>query len=76
MQLAVVPECFIGEDLVFGPLVRILPKRPAGELSTQVLFPVQQKLPRRVRTFTDCGAVCSNRAESGEIGLGLHAFGG
>ena len=53
LGVAVLPEWLIGEDLVLGRLVRVLPKWHADELPAQIVFPVQRHLPRRVRTFID-----------------------
>jgi DNA-binding transcriptional LysR family regulator len=53
LGVAVLPEWLIEEDLVSGRLVRVLPKWHANELPAHIVFPVQRRLPRRVRTFID-----------------------
>jgi DNA-binding transcriptional LysR family regulator len=53
LGVAVLPEWLIGEDLVLGRLVRVLPKWHADDLPAHIVFPVQRHLPRRVRTFID-----------------------
>ena len=51
--IAVLPLWLIEEDLLSGRLIRILPKWWARELPTQIVFPVDRRLPQRVRTFID-----------------------
>jgi DNA-binding transcriptional LysR family regulator len=51
--IAVLPLWLIEEDLLSGRLIRILPKWWAQELSTHIVYPVQRRLPQRVRTFID-----------------------
>ena len=53
LGIAVLPEWLIQEDLISGRLVRVLPKWQARELAAQVVFPVQRRLPLRVRAFVD-----------------------
>jgi DNA-binding transcriptional LysR family regulator len=56
LGIAVLPEWLIEEDLVSGRLVRILPKWQAKSLPAQIIYPVQRRLPLRVRTFIDFAA--------------------
>jgi DNA-binding transcriptional LysR family regulator len=53
LGVAAFPEWLIEEDLVSGRLVRVLPKWHANDLPAHIVFPVQRRLPRRVRTFID-----------------------
>ena len=53
LGIAVLPEWLIQEDLLSGRLVRVLPRWQARELAAQVVFPVQRRLPLRVRAFVD-----------------------
>jgi len=53
LGVAVLPEWLIQEDLLSGRLVRVLPRWQARELAAQVVFPVQRRLPMRVRAFVD-----------------------
>ncbi|WP_240324380.1 LysR family transcriptional regulator [Trinickia diaoshuihuensis] len=53
LGVAVLPEWLVEEDLVSGRLVRLLPKWHAKPLPAQVVYPVQRRLPLRVRAFID-----------------------
>ncbi|CAM2167826.1 LysR family transcriptional regulator [Paraburkholderia sacchari] len=53
LGIAVLPEWLVEEDLVSGRLVRLLPKWHAVSLPAQIIFPVDRRLPFRVRTFID-----------------------
>jgi len=53
LGVAVLPQWLIDEDLVSGRLVRVLPKWHAKPLPAQIVYPVQRRLPLRVRTFID-----------------------
>src|ERR1700677_4901894 len=56
LGIAVLPEWLIEEDIVSGRLVRVLPKWPARELPAHIVYPVQRRLPLRVRAFVDFAA--------------------
>ena len=56
LGVAVLPEWLIEEDIVSGRLVRVLPKWQARELPAHLVYPVQRRLPLRVRTFIDFAA--------------------
>jgi DNA-binding transcriptional LysR family regulator len=51
--IAVLPFWLIEEDLLSGRLIRILPKWRARELPAHIVYPVQRRLPQRVRAFID-----------------------
>lgn len=51
--IAVIPLWLIEEDLLSGRLIHILPKWWAKELPVHIVYPVQRRLPQRVRTFID-----------------------
>ena len=51
--VAVLPFWLIEEDLLSGRLIRILPKWWAKELEAHIVYPVERRLPQRVRTFID-----------------------
>jgi len=53
LGIAVLPEWLVEEDLVSGRLVRIVPKWHAKPLPAQIIFPVQRRLPFRVRAFIE-----------------------
>jgi DNA-binding transcriptional LysR family regulator len=53
LGIAVLPEWLIGDDLVSGRLVRVLPKWQARELPAHIVHAAQRRLPLRVRTFID-----------------------
>lgn len=53
LGIAVLPEWLVEEDLLSGRLVRILPKWHAKPLPAQIIFPVQRRLPFRVRAFIE-----------------------
>jgi DNA-binding transcriptional LysR family regulator len=56
LGIAVLPEWLIEEDIVADRLVRVLPKWQARELPAHIVYPVQRRLPLRVRTFIDFAA--------------------
>jgi DNA-binding transcriptional LysR family regulator len=56
LGVAVLPEWLVEEDIVSGRLVRVLPKWQARELPAHLVYPVQRRLPMRVRTFIDFAA--------------------
>lgn len=53
LGIAVLPQWLVEEDLISGRLVRILPKWHAKPLPAQIVYPVQRRLPLRVRAFID-----------------------
>lgn len=53
LGVAVLPEWLIAEDIVSGRLVRVLPKWRGGNLPAHIVYPVQRRLPLRVRTFIE-----------------------
>lgn len=56
LGIAVLPEWLIEEDIVSGRLARVLPKWQARELPAHLVYPVQRRLPLRVRSFVDFAA--------------------
>lgn len=56
LGVAVLPEWLIGEDLVSGRLVRVLPEWRGRDLPAHVVYPVQRRIPRRVRAFIEFAA--------------------
>ena len=56
LGVAVLPEWLIEEDIVSGRLARVLPKWQARELPAHIVYPVQRRLPLRVRAFVDFAA--------------------
>lgn len=56
LGVAVLPEWLIGEDLVSGRLQRVLPAWQARDLAASIVYPVQRRLPARVRAFVDHAA--------------------
>ena len=53
LGIAVLPEWLIEEDIVSGRLIRVLPEWRSGNLPAHIVYPVQRRLPSRVRTFID-----------------------
>jgi len=53
LGIAVLPEWLIAEDIVAKRLVRILPEWQAEDLPAYIVYPVQRRLPLRVRSFID-----------------------
>jgi len=53
LGMAVLPEWLVEEDLVSGRLVRVLPKWRAKSLPAQIIYPVQRRMPLRVKAFID-----------------------
>ncbi len=53
LGVATLPEWLIGEDLVSGRLVRVLPDWRATDLTAHAVYPAQRRLPPRVRAFVD-----------------------
>jgi DNA-binding transcriptional LysR family regulator len=51
--IAVLPLWLIEVDLLSGRLIRILPKWWTRELPAHIVYPVERRLPQRVRTFID-----------------------
>jgi DNA-binding transcriptional LysR family regulator len=56
LGIAILPEWLIEEDLVAGRLVRVLPTWEAPALPAHLVYPVQRRLPLRVRRFIDFAA--------------------
>lgn len=53
LGVAVLPEWLIAEDIVSGRLIRVLPKWQGGNLPAHIVYPVQRRLPLRVRTLIE-----------------------
>ena len=53
LGIAVLPEWLIAEDIVSERLIRVLPQWHAQDLPAHIVYPVQRRLPLRVRTFID-----------------------
>jgi DNA-binding transcriptional LysR family regulator len=53
LGIAVLPEWLIAKDIVAKRLVRILPEWQAEDLPAYIVYPVQRRLPLRVRSFID-----------------------
>ncbi|XHR28653.1 MAG: LysR family transcriptional regulator [Chthoniobacteraceae bacterium] len=51
LGIAILPDWLIEEDLVAARLVRVLPQWWAQDLPAHLVYPVQCRLPQRVRTF-------------------------
>jgi DNA-binding transcriptional LysR family regulator len=56
LGVAVLPEWLIAEDLVSGRLVRVLPQWFARDLPAHIVYPVQRRVPLRVRAIIDFAA--------------------
>ena len=53
LGVAVLPEWLIAGDIAQKRLVRVLPEWQAEDLPACIVYPVQRRLPLRVRTFID-----------------------
>ncbi len=53
LGIAVLPEWLIAGDIIKKRLVRVLPEWQAEDLPAYIVYPVQRRLPLRVRTFID-----------------------
>ncbi|MBS1871843.1 MAG: LysR family transcriptional regulator [Acidobacteria bacterium] len=56
LGVAVLPEWLIAEDLASGALVRVLEGWRGRDLAAYVVYPVQRRVPKRVRAFIDFAA--------------------
>ena len=53
LGISVLPDWLIGEDLASGRLVRVLCNWLPVSLPAHIVYPVQRRLPQRVRTFIE-----------------------
>lgn len=53
LGVAVLPEWLVADDLVSGRLVRVLPEWQGRDLPAHIVYPVQRRIPVRVRAFID-----------------------
>lgn len=53
LGISIMPDWLVEDDLTDGRLVRVLPEWHASALPAHVVYPLQRRLPLRVRTFVD-----------------------
>lgn len=53
LGVAVLPEWLVAEDLVSGRLVHLLPHWRGKDLPAHIVYPVQRRMPARVRAFIE-----------------------